>query len=119
MRLARHGAGEQRLAGSGGPVEQHAVRHPRAELRVALRVLKEVDDLDELVLGLVDPGHVLEADALGLAGLDAPRCGAAEAAEDAARTSLHLAPNEPDEEADQQDRRKEAEQQGPDQRTAA
>ena len=39
-------------------------------LRVALRVLQEVDDLDELVLGLVDPGDVLEGDPVLLAGLD-------------------------------------------------
>ena len=84
MRLARHRAGEQRLAGPGRPVEQDAVRDPRPDLRVALRVLQEVDDLDQLVLGLVDPGHVLEGDALLLAGLDPPRGGAAEAAEHAA-----------------------------------
>ena len=64
VRLAGDRAREQRLAGPGRAVEQDAVRDPRAELRVALRVLQEVDDLDELVLGLVDPGDVLEGDAL-------------------------------------------------------
>ena len=84
VRLAGDRAGEQRLAGPGRAVEQDAVRDASAELGVFLRVLQEVDDLHQLVLGLVDPGHVVEVDALGLAGLDAPRGGAAEAAEDAA-----------------------------------
>jgi hypothetical protein len=46
--LARDRACEQRLPGPGRPVEKHAVRNARPELRVALRVLQEVDDLDEL-----------------------------------------------------------------------
>ena len=69
VRLARDRAGQQRLAGPGRPVEQDAARDPRAELRVALGVLEEVDDLDQLVLGLVDPGDVVERDPLLLAGL--------------------------------------------------
>ena len=111
IRLARDRAGQQRLAGPGRPVEQHAARDPRAELRVALRVLQEVHDLDELVLGLVDPGHVVEGDSILLAGLDAPRRGAAEAAEHAAAARPALAAEDPDEERHEQDRREEAEQQ--------
>ena len=60
--LARDGAREQRLAGSRRPVQQHAVRDARPELRVAVRVFEEVDDLFQLLLGLVDPGDVLEGD---------------------------------------------------------
>ena len=110
VRLAGDRAGQQRLAGPGRPVEQDAVRDARAELRVALRVLQEIDDLDQLVLGLVDPGDVVEGDPLLLVRLAPPCGGAAEAAEDAASSSpAHLPPDEPDEEADQQDRREEAE----------
>src|SRR5438128_1259978 len=60
--LARDGAGQERLAGAGRPVEQHAARDARAEALVALGVLEEVDDLDQLVLRLVDAGHVVEGD---------------------------------------------------------
>ena len=88
VRLARHRAGQQRLAGPRRPVEQHAAGDPRAELRVALRVLQEVHHLDQLVLGLVDPGYVVEGDSLLLAGLDPPRRGAAEAAEHATPARL-------------------------------
>ena len=87
VRFARDGAGQQRLSGPRRPVEQHAARDSRAELRVALRVLEEVNDLDELVFGLVDPGHVIEADSVLLAGPDTPRGRAAEAAEHAAASA--------------------------------
>ena len=85
-----HRAGEQRLAGAGQPVEQDAVGDPRPELGVALRVFEEVDDLFQLVLGLVDPGDVLEGDSVLLARLDPPRGRAAEAAEDAAPSAPGL-----------------------------
>ena len=62
--LAGDGAGQQRLARPGRPREQHAARDLAAEAAVAVRVAEEVDDLDELVLGLVDAGHVLERDPL-------------------------------------------------------
>ena len=58
------------------------MRNPRAELGVALRVLQEVDDLDELVLGVIDAGDVVKGDSVLPAGLDPPCSGAAEAAED-------------------------------------
>ena len=60
VRLAGDRAGEQRLAGAGRPGEQHAVRDPRAERHVLLGVAEEVDDLGQLLLGLVDPGDVGE-----------------------------------------------------------
>ena len=52
----------------GAPGEQHAVRHPPAEAAVAVGVLEEVDDLGQLGLGLVDPGDVGEGDADLLCG---------------------------------------------------
>ncbi len=118
MRLSRHRAGKQGLPGPGRPVEEHAARDPRPELRVALRVLQEVHHLDQLVLGLVDPGHVVERDPLLLASREPARGRAAEATENAARSRPHLAAREPDEEGDQQDRREEAEQERPQERAA-
>ena len=56
--LAGDGAREQRLAGARRADEQHALRNPAADARVLLRRLQELDDLLELVLGLVDAGDV-------------------------------------------------------------
>ena len=53
-RLAGDRPRQQRLAGSGRADQQHALRHRAAEPLVLLGVLQEVDDLDQLVLGLVD-----------------------------------------------------------------
>ena len=44
----------------GAPGQQHAARDAPAEPAVAVGVLEEVDDLGQLRLGLVDPGHVVE-----------------------------------------------------------
>ena len=63
--LAGHRPREQRLAGAGRPLQQHAARDPAAELQVLVRVLEEVDDLGQLLLGLVDPGDVVEGDRAG------------------------------------------------------
>ena len=69
---------QQRLARSRRTDEQHALRHGAAEALVLRGVLQEVDDLDQLVLGLVDAGHVVEGDrrlllavALGAAAAEA------------------------------------------------
>ena len=77
-RLAGDRAREQRLAGAGRADQQHALRHGAAEPLVLRRVLQEVDDLDQLVLGLVDAGDVVEGDlrlllavALGAAAAEA------------------------------------------------
>ena len=61
VRFAGDGAGEQRLAGARRADEQHAFRNPAAQVRVLLRVLQELDDLLELLLGFVDAGHIREA----------------------------------------------------------
>ena len=58
--LAGDSAREQRLAGARAARQQHAARDAGAEALVALRVLQEVHDLDELLLGLVDARHVVE-----------------------------------------------------------
>ena len=68
LRLARHGAGDQRLAGTRRADEQHALGHVPAQPRIIHRVFQKIDDLLELVLGLIDARDIIEAD-LGI-GLD-------------------------------------------------
>src|SRR5436309_1195954 len=51
---------QERLAGAGRPHRQHALGDAAAEALVLARVLEEVDDLDQLGLGLVHAGHVGE-----------------------------------------------------------
>ena len=46
LRLVRDGLGEQRLARARRPVQQHALRHARAEAMEGLGVAQELDDLD-------------------------------------------------------------------------
>ena len=58
----RYRSREQRLAGSGRADQQHALRNPAADCREAAGLLEEVDDLLDLVLGLVHAGDVLEGD---------------------------------------------------------
>ena len=92
VRLARDGAREQGLAGPGRPDQQDALRDLAAEALEFLRVLEEIDDFLELLLGLVDAGHVLEGhppEALG----QKPRAGLAETHRLAA-AGLHLAHEE-------------------------
>ena len=60
--LAGHRLGEQRLAGARGAHQEHPLGDARAEGGVLLRVLQEVHHLDELGLGLVHAGHVVEGD---------------------------------------------------------
>ena len=54
------------LPGAGWADEEHALGHAGPQPAVPLPVLQEVDDLDQLVLGLVDAGHIVEA-GLGVA----------------------------------------------------
>src|SRR5207248_2393184 len=63
VRLARDRASEQRLAGSRRPREQDAARDASAEPPELVRALQELDDLAQLRLRLVDPGHVREGHA--------------------------------------------------------
>ena len=61
-RLAGDRAREQRLAGAGRAVEQHALRDARAERLELLRVLEELLDLLQLLDRLVRAGDVLVRD---------------------------------------------------------
>ena len=115
--LAGGRAGEQRLAGTGRPVEEHALRDPGAERLELLRVLEELLDLLQLLDGLVGAGDVLVGDLrrvgrhpLGAALAEAHHLRAA---------ALHLVHQE-DPEADQeQDRQQPGEERHPRRRAGA
>ena len=107
VRLAGDGAREQGLAGAGRADQQHALGDAAADLLELLRVLEELDDLLELLLGLVDAGDVVEGDPALLLGQQ-PRARLAEAHRLAA-ARLHLA-HEEDPDADQQQHREPGDQ---------
>ena len=82
----------QRLAGAGWADEENAARDAPAEALELLRIAQELDDLLQILLGLVDARDILERDApvrlrqklgLGLAEAHGP-----------AGTALHLARQE-------------------------
>ena len=58
--LAGDGAREQRLAGARRADHQHALGDLAAELLELAGILQEVDDLDDLLLGLIHAGHIGE-----------------------------------------------------------
>ena len=71
----------------GAPISRTPFGIGAAEALVLRGVLQEVDDLDQLVLGLVDPGDIVEGDlrlllavALGAAAAEAEQPAAAAAA---------------------------------------
>ena len=57
-RLGGNGLCDQRLPRSRWPVQEDALGHSRPQPLEALTVAKELDDLDELLLRLVQTGHV-------------------------------------------------------------
>ncbi len=63
VRFAGDGARDQRLAGAGRADEEAAARDASAEALELLRIAQELDDLLQILLGLVDAGDVLEGDA--------------------------------------------------------
>jgi len=64
--LTGHGLGQQGLAGAGGANQQGAPGELGADGGVFARVVEEVDDLLQGLLGLVLAGHVGKGDAGGL-----------------------------------------------------
>ena len=56
---ARDGLRDERLPRAGRAVQQDPAGHTRAEALEALPVAQELDDLDELLLRLVEPGDVV------------------------------------------------------------
>ena len=94
-RLVRDRLRGQRLAGAGRAVEEDPLRHARAEPLEALRVAQEVDDLLELLLRLVEPGDLLPGDRRRRARRDLRRLDA--------RHQLHRPPEQPDDDAHEQE----------------
>src|SRR3546814_20805769 len=82
----------QRLAGARRADQQTALRDLAAEALELLRVAQELDDLLQLLLGLVSAGDVVEGDATDLLGQQA-RLRLAEA-DGLAAAPLHLAHEE-------------------------
>src|ERR1019366_5354920 len=67
-RLAGHRLGEEGLAGSRRADQEDALGDASPDGGELIRVLEELDDLAELLLGLVDPGDVHEGDRRLVAG---------------------------------------------------
>ncbi len=102
-RLTGDGPRQQRLAGARRPDQQRALGDLAPQPRELLRVAQELDDLLELLLGLVDAGDVVERDLAVLLGQQL-RLGLAEAHRAAAPAALHPV-HEEDPDADQQQER--------------
>jgi hypothetical protein len=69
IRLAGDRAGQQRLAGTGRPGQQHAVGDAASEASVLLGVAQEVDHLAQLGLCLLDARHIGEGDTVTARGI--------------------------------------------------
>ena len=102
-------ARDQRLAGAGRADQQHAARNASAQALELSGIAQELDDLLQILLGLVDAGDVLERHAamrfgqhLGARLAEAHRLAGA---------ALHL-PRQEDPHADQRDERQPGDEQG-------
>ena len=105
--FTRHRTRQQRLAGPGRPVQQHALGDLGAQRLVPRRVLQEVLDLVELLDRLVDAGDVGER---GLGHVLVEQLGAG-LAEAEAHPGAALHAGEHHEQADQQQQRQHVDQQ--------
>src|SRR6185503_3985087 len=100
-RLSSDGLGQQGLPGPWRAHEQHTLWSGAAQPGVLRGFLEKIHDLDKLVLGLVDAGHVGERNFRTLFLVIAPSLALADAHEPAAHPSALLRPPEhPDVEAD-------------------
>ena len=68
--LAGNGTGQQRLAGARGADEQHAFRHPGADLLETAGRLEEVDDFADLLFDPLVAGDVIEGRAWAFGRVD-------------------------------------------------
>ena len=109
--LAGDRLGEQRLAGAGRTVEQHALGDLGAHLLEARRRLEELLDLLELLDRFVEAGDVGEGDLRLVLG-ERLRARLAEA-HDAAAATLHLAEHPHEHEREQHERQQPVEQAQP------
>ena len=81
---------QQGLACARRADQQHAFRSGPAQARVLRRVLEEIHDLDQLVLGFVDAGDVVERDLRILLLVVAARLALADAHQPAAHAAALL-----------------------------
>ena len=109
--LAGDGAGEQRLAGAGRAVEQHALGDLGADGLELRRVLEELLDLLELLDRLVGAGDVGERRLRGVLG-DQLGLGLAEL-HDPGAAALHLVHEEQEQQDEDDDRQEVDEQRSP------
>ena len=112
VRLAGHGAREQRLARAGETAQQHPARDPPAEPAIAFGVAQEIDDLRQLVGRLVDARHVGKRHPRPLAALIALRAGTHHAAH-ASHAASGGASHQDHHQADEEQRWQEADEQRP------
>ena len=89
-------AGQHRLAGSGRPEEEHAARRLGAEGGEAVGFLEPGGDVEQLLLGGVDPLDLLPEDLPGLARLDRLRLGFAHRAAQQREEDEHQGEHEED-----------------------
>ena len=108
MRLAGHRAGEQRLARTRRTVQKHPVGHSPPQTLVPLGRAQEVDDLGQLALGVIDPGHIAERHA-DLVRIDPASLGAAKPAQRTHPAGRRPAGQQP-EKRDEQKRRAESQE---------
>src|SRR5690606_2063117 len=119
--LAGHRTRKQRLARARRPYQQHSLRNSATQARILFRVLEKIDNLDQFLFGLVDPGDVIEGDldvGLLIEPLRPLLAQAREVTEHAA-TLLGRPPQQPDPQADDQKSRAEAQKQHSKQAAAA
>ena len=103
IRFTSNRTGGQGLTGTGRADEQHALRNFAAKALEFLRVFQELDNLLQLALGLINPGHIVKGYPARFLGQHLG-LGLAEA-HGLAATGLHLTHNEqPD--PDQEQHRK-------------
>src|SRR5829696_7347941 len=119
-RLARDGPRQERLARSRRSHQEHAFGGRPTKASVLLGILEEVHYLDQLVLGLVYAGDVLEGDPGALLLVVTAGAAPADSCEGPAHAAaLPLrAPIKPDVASDQEQRRSEGEEQRLPQATA-
>ena len=106
VRFAGDGLGQQGLAAARIADQQHAARDAAAQTLELLRILQELDDFADLVLGLLDAGDVLERHPDAVFALDAvlaPAEGHQHAAGAAAEIAGEEEVEEPHQNQDRQD----------------
>ncbi|OIQ72941.1 hypothetical protein GALL_454250 [mine drainage metagenome] len=100
LRFASNALGQQGLAGTGRADQQHPARDAPAEFLEFLRILEEVDQFLDVLLGFVAPGDVGKSDGVGRF-IEHAGTRLAKAERTAASAALHLA-HEVHPDADQQ-----------------